>query len=77
VTRKAKPKARRKAGKRKGPLASWVKAEGKSLTACAELFGCSVQHVSNLLHGHTAAPSRELAVTIERVTDGAVPVSAW
>ncbi len=74
--RKVSPPRRRKNGKRKGPLAPWVAKSGKSLTTIAAVLECSVQHLSNLLHGHTD-PSRDLAVRIETMTDGSVPVGAW
>lgn len=73
--RKTAPK-RRRTSKRRGPLATWVEASKKTLTANAEIIGVSVQHLSNLLHGHTK-PSRETAVDIERATGGAVPVASW
>lgn len=79
-SRKLAPKRRRNPSKRRakrsGPLAPWIKASGKTLTHIAEDLGISVQHVSNLLHGHTK-PSRELAVAIERATGGVVVVASW
>ena len=58
---------RRIVNKRRGPLAAWLKKNDKSLTEAAKQFGVSVQHISNVVHGHTK-PSRELAVVIEQHT---------
>jgi hypothetical protein len=77
--RKRADRARR--SKRTGPLAAWLKTSELSLTEFAgrvKIDGkaISVQHVSNLVHGHTA-PSRVVAVAIEEATGGAVSVSSW
>ncbi len=42
----------------------------------AEAFGISRPHLSLLLAGKKR-PSLELAVRIEQMTDGAVPVTSW
>lgn len=63
--------------KRKGPLAAWLRDnKGITLTAFASKVDLSVQHVSNLVHGHTL-PSREAAVAIAVATNNAVPVESW
>jgi plasmid maintenance system antidote protein VapI len=67
---------RRKRTKRRGPLSAWVEMNGLTLTQAAGLIGMSVQHVSNLLHGHST-PSRDAAVRIERATGGRVTVESW
>mgnify|MGYP001565474115 CR=1 FL=1 len=68
--------AKRKVSRRRGPLAAWIKGSGLTLTQTAKLIGCSVQHVSNLIHGHNR-PSLETAVAIEQATRGAVSVASW
>lgn len=83
--RKMAPKRKRndraRKSKRKGPLAAWLKSNNVSLTAFAASVkidgkALSVQHVSNLVHGHTS-PGREAAVAIAEATGGAVPVESW
>lgn len=81
--RKTAPKRRTKAKttRRTGPLAAYLKDNAISLTAFAgkvKIDGkaISVQHVSNLVHGHTS-PSRAAAVAIEEATNGAVSVASW
>lgn len=73
--RRIAPK-RRRASKRTGPLAAWLAKHEMSLSVFAANVDASVQHISNLCHGHSS-PSRELAVAIENQTNGAVPVDAW
>ncbi len=73
--RRLAPK-RRRATKRTGPLAVYVLEHARSLTSFAAELGCSVQHLSNILHGHTK-PGRELAFSIERHTGGAVAAESW
>ena len=73
--------AKKKNAKRRGALALWLNANGKTLTAFAKLLTdnghkASVQHISNLVHGHTK-PGREIAVAIEQATSGAVKVESW
>jgi hypothetical protein len=79
--RKLAPKRKRtdraRKSKRKGPLAAWLKDnKGETLTSFAAKVDLSVQHVSNLVHGHTL-PSREAAVAIAVATQNAVPVESW
>lgn len=62
--RKTAPRRRRI---RRGPLARWLADNDLSLTEFAAVAKVSVQHISNIVHGHTK-PSRELAVVIERHT---------
>jgi plasmid maintenance system antidote protein VapI len=83
--RKLAPKRKRtdraRKSRRKGPLAAWLKAQADAatpitLTDFAAKVDLSVQHVSNLVHGHTL-PSREAAVAIAVATQNAVPVESW
>lgn len=73
--RRMAPK-RRRAGKRTGPLAAWLKFNPSSLTDFSALVGCSVQHISHLVHGQSR-PSIRLALAIEQATGGAVGVESW
>lgn len=79
--RKMAPKRKRndraRKSKRVGPLAAWFKEnKGVTLTAFADKVDLSVQHVSNILHGHTL-PSRSAAVAIAVATNNAVSVESW
>jgi hypothetical protein len=56
-------------------LQSYMQTSGQSQVAFARSIGTSQAHVSRLVSG--AMPSLPLAITIERVTGGAVPVSSW
>lgn len=73
--RKTAPKRKRN-GKRRGPLAAWMAANKKKLKDASAQLGVSVQHLSNLIHGHSK-PSLEIAVKIEAATGGAVTVGSW
>lgn len=73
--RRIAPK-RRRATKRVGPLAAYVLKHSRSLTSFAAELQISVQHLSNILHGHTK-PGRKLAGHIEIHTDGEVPSASW
>lgn len=73
--RRIAPK-RRRATKRVGPLATYVLEHARTLTSLAAELDISVQHLSNILHGHTK-PGRKLAGHIEAHTGGAVPAGSW
>lgn len=62
--------------KRKSKLARWLYDAGRTVTETAAELGCSKQHLSNIVHGHSS-PSLELAVAIDKLTSGAVPVESW
>lgn len=77
--RRTAPKRRRKTRiKKAGPaaLSAWLDENRTTKTAFATEIAASVQHVSNLCHGHTD-PSRTMAVEIERATGGVVTVESW
>lgn len=57
-------------------FAEYVKASGKRFFEWADLLGISRGHLSQIMNGNKT-PSLELAVRIERLTEGAVPVASW
>ncbi|WP_081749873.1 helix-turn-helix transcriptional regulator [Roseivivax marinus] len=57
-------------------LASYLKETGLTQDAFAQLVNVRQPTVHRWLHG-TASPSWKTAAKIEKLTDGAVPVSAW
>ncbi len=57
-------------------LRAFLDEEGLTQQAFAELIGRQQATVSRLLN-RTALPSLSLAVRIEQVTSGRVPVSSW
>ena len=61
----------------KADLAQWVKAQRpKTAKQCSEALGVSQSYLYDMLNG-TAQPSLALALRIQSVTGGAVPVSSW
>jgi transcriptional regulator with XRE-family HTH domain len=58
-------------------LRAWRKRRGFTQAQAAEAFGASsFMQVSRWERGETA-PARSMADTIERVTDGDVPIGSW
>ena len=57
-------------------FATYVKAVATSRSDLAKEMGISRPYLSLILTGRRR-PSLELAIRIERLTDGAVPVSSW
>ncbi len=57
-------------------LASFLSANSIRQAVFAAQIGTSQATVSKLVNGDVR-PSLELAVRIERATDGAVPVASW
>lgn len=57
-------------------LCTYLSTTGTKQTQLAEVLGVSRSYLSQLVGG-TKSPSLELAVRIERATDGAVPVASW
>ena len=57
-------------------LAEFIKRSGMTQTAFADQLGVSKSYLSTLI-SRRRLPSLVLAVTIERVTDGAVPATSW
>lgn len=57
-------------------LAQYLSTAGKTQSTLAEEVGIDKSFMSRIL-SRKAKPGREVAVAIERITLGAVPVSAW
>lgn len=57
-------------------LLGYMEKTGRTPTELAARFEVSPQYVSMMAAGKRA-PSRQLAVRIERQTGGAVPVEVW
>lgn len=57
-------------------LRSWLRDSERSQKALAVRLGCSESLTWRWMAG-TRRPSYELAASIERLSDGAVPVAAW
>ena len=57
-------------------LAKYLKQSGLTQSAFAELVGVSGPVVSYWVRG-LRVPDRESALAIERVTEGAIPYTAW
>lgn len=57
-------------------LREHIKASGYSQTVWAERLGIAKSYLSDLLNGNKV-PSLDLAVRIQRATDGAVPADSW
>ena len=57
-------------------LRRWLADNGITATSAAKDLGISKQHMSNIVNGHSS-PSLDLAVSIEKLTGGAVTVESW
>jgi transcriptional regulator with XRE-family HTH domain len=57
-------------------IKSFLKSSGIKQAELADELGISRGYMSELANGDKS-PGRELAVKIERVTRGAVPVASW
>jgi transcriptional regulator with XRE-family HTH domain len=57
-------------------LRQFIRNSGLTQTQWAERFGVTSSYLSVLLQGGRK-PSLQLAVRIERETDGAVPATSW
>jgi len=57
-------------------LQDFIKASGRTQAHWASAFGVSTGFLSTLV-SRRKMPSLELAVRIERMTQGAVPVASW
>lgn len=57
-------------------FAEHIKASGMSRSEWAARLGVSKSYLSELENGKKR-PSLEVAVEIERLTDGAVPAASW
>lgn len=74
----AMPQAAKRTDKRPGHerLAAWLDANGLSIRKFAAQCDVSKSYIGMLKNGD-ATPGLELAVAIERLTDGAVPCVSW
>jgi hypothetical protein len=59
-----------------GKLGTWVSAQGWNRQQFADKLGISLASASRLCSG-LRRPSLELAIQIEKLTKGAVPVAYW
>ena len=57
-------------------FAQIITSSGETRTAWAERLGVSKSYLSDLLNGNRQ-PSLDVAVRIERLTNGAVPAASW
>lgn len=57
-------------------LTTFLAETNTSQTKLSEVLGISRSHMSLIVSGERK-PSLDLALAIERATDGAVPVSSW
>jgi hypothetical protein len=71
-----KPRGRGRPRKKESPLSRWVDASGLTRDAAAGRFGITRQHLDRLCRADRR-PSLLLALKIEGVTEGTVPVTAW
>lgn len=62
--------------KQETPLSRWLDRTGKSRQELADELGIARSHVDRLCRGDRR-PSLELALDIEKLTDGAVAASEW
>jgi hypothetical protein len=77
LTNKSRPGGRpRQTRAPKNPFSDWLASCGKTPEQVAKLLEVSVSSVYNARNGYFK-PGRELAVRIEEVTKGAVPVKVW
>jgi transcriptional regulator with XRE-family HTH domain len=72
------PKKRRVGRPRKeeGKLSRWLDAQGMSRYELAARLDIARPHVDRICRG-VRRPSLELAIAIEKLTDGAVPAASW
>lgn len=59
-----------------GKLGTWVSAQGWNRQQLADKLGISLATASRLCSG-LRRPGLELAIQIEKLTRGAVPVTCW
>jgi transcriptional regulator with XRE-family HTH domain len=57
-------------------FSEYIRTSGQNRATWADRLGVSRSYLSDLLNGNKT-PSLELAVQIERVTQGAVPAACW
>ena len=57
-------------------LALWMTERGVSVKELAALLGCTPDAVTRW-RTRVSKPSREMAVALERVTDGRVTAASW
>lgn len=77
LTDKSRPGGRpRQSRAPRNPFADWLKGCGKTPEQVAKLLKVSVSSVYNARNGYFK-PGRDLAVLIDEVSAGAVPVESW
>jgi hypothetical protein len=72
-TKRARPGRPRK---RETPLSRWIDQSGKTRDEIAERLVITRIHLDRLCRADRR-PSLELAIEIEKLTDGAVPAEIW
>jgi plasmid maintenance system antidote protein VapI len=61
----------------KTPLDEFMTDHGVTDARLSEAIGCTREYVSMLRKGARKVPSLDLALKIERFTNGQVPASSW
>jgi plasmid maintenance system antidote protein VapI len=69
-------KRRGRPRKRETPLSRWIDRAGKTRDEVAERLVITRTHLDRLCNA-ARRPSLELALEIEKLTDGEVPASVW
>lgn len=77
LTDKSRPGGRpRQSRAPRNPFADWLKGCGMTPEQVAKKLDVSISSVYNARNGYFK-PGRELAVAIEELSKGAVPVGSW
>lgn len=77
LTNKSRPGGRpRQSRAPRNAFADWLASCGKTPTAIATALEVSVSSIYNARNGYFK-PGREMAVAIEELSGGAVPVESW
>ncbi len=77
LTNAARPGGRPRSSRApRNPFADWLATCGKTPETLADDLGVSVSSVYNARNGYFK-PGRDLAVKIEELSGGAVPVASW
>lgn len=77
LTNKSRPGGRpRQSRAPRNLFADWLSSCGKTPEQVAKLLGVGVSSVYNARNGYFK-PGRDLALTIEEISGGKVPVGSW
>jgi plasmid maintenance system antidote protein VapI len=76
MARKKATRRRRKQHRPETRLARWLESVGMTRVELAQRLEVFYGHVDKMCHGERR-PSLELALRIEKLTRGAVPMSYW